>query len=336
MLSENLYLKKELRFKDGKFKIAMISDLHGGKKYNPKLKRDLNAMLEYLKPDLVLFSGDMFDIRANLKTEEEVRTFLTDITEYLETNNIPWANVYGNHEREGAYENRLLQPVFESYKNCISKSCSADIRGTSNHMIPIKASDSEEILFNIWGLDSGCIIGLADYEHENYTENDVICLKNPAYSGHGYDMPAFDQAMWYYQSSQELEKYCGRKIPSIMYFHIPIPEHLVMLRNREVPNLKFKGEAREGVACGDLNHGLFTAALMRGDVKGIYVGHDHLNDYTATYCGIELGFNSAMAYDEYNDDDMRGFRVFEIDESDPENYNTYLLRAEKVVPGYYD
>ena len=24
------------------------------------------------------------------------------------------------------------------------------------------------------------------------------------------------------------------------------------------------------------------------------------------------------------------------DEKDPENYNTYLLRAEKVVPGYYD
>lgn len=334
MLSENLYLKKELRFKDGKFKIAMISDLHGGKKYNPKLKRDLDSMLEYLKPDLVLFSGDMFDIRANLRTEEEVRKFLDEITEYLEVNNIPWANVYGNHEREGAYENRLLQPVFESYPNCISKTCTAGIRGTSNHMIPIKASIGEEILFNIWGLDSGCIIGLADYEHDNYTEDDVICLTTPTYSGHGYDMPAFDQAMWYYQSSQELEKYCGRKIPSIMYFHIPLPEHLVALRNPEVTHLT--GEAREGVACGELNHGLFTAALMRGDVKGIYVGHDHLNDYVAEYCGIKLGFNSAMAYDEYNDDDMRGFRVFEIDEKDPENYKTYLLRAEKVVKGYYD
>ena len=99
MLKENLELKKELRFKDGKFRIAMFSDLHGGKKYDKRLKRDFDAMVAHLKPDLVLFSGDMFDIRANLKTEAEVRTFLDEITEVLEKNNIPWADAFGNHEK---------------------------------------------------------------------------------------------------------------------------------------------------------------------------------------------------------------------------------------------
>lgn len=330
MLQDNLYLKKELRFQDGKFKIAMFSDMHGGKVYNKNLKRDFDAMVAALKPDLVLFSGDVFDIVADLRTEAEVRAFLDEIMEVLETNNIPWANVYGNHEREGAFENRRLQPIFESYPNCISKAGPADIRGTSNHMIPIKATCGDKIVFNVWGLDSGCTVDISDYEHD-YHEPDII-LENPLFNGKGYDNPNFDQVAWYFQSSLELEQHCGEKVPSIMYFHIPIPEHNLIVKNPERTGMV--GEAREGIACCELNHGLFAAALIRGDVKGIFVGHDHLNDFCGTYCGIKLGFNSAMCYDEYNQDDMRGCRVFEIDEADLWNYKTYTVKAQAIVPGY--
>ncbi len=329
----NLETKKELRFRDGKFKIALFSDLHGGKVYNKKLKRDFDAMVEYIKPDLVLFSGDVFDIDAELRTEEEIRAFLDEIMEILEKNNIPWANVYGNHEREGALPNKELQPIFESYPNCVSKSGPADIRGTGFHVLPIRSGDGDDIVFNVWGMDSGCTVDICDYEHPNYVEADIV-MKNPLINGKGYDNPNFDQVVWYYTSSKMLEEHAGHKIPGIMYLHIPLPEHNVIAKNPEVCGMV--GEKREGIACSELNHGLFAACLVRGDVKGIFVGHDHVNDFCGTYCGIKLGFNAAMAYDEYNADDMRGCRIFEISENDPWNFETSVIHAKDVVEGYFD
>ena len=35
------------------------------------------------------------------------------------------------------------------------------------------------------------------------------------------------------------------------------------------------GSKRESPACSELNSGLFYACLERGDVKGIFCGHDH-------------------------------------------------------------
>ena len=331
-LENNLKLKKELRFRDGKFKIALFSDIHGKKILNPKLKRDFDAMVEHIEPDLVLFSGDMFDLRAKLKTEADVREFLDRFLEILEYKNIPWANVYGNHEREGAFENKLLQPIFESYKNCISKEGPEDIHGTSNFMLPVKDSKGENIIFNVWGLDSGCTLDITDYEH-SYQGRDVI-TKNPLHGGEGYDNPNFDQAMWYFISSKELEAYQGRKVPSIMFFHIPLPEFLLITRNPSKCNIK--GGLRETVMCCEIDHGLFAACLMRNDVKGIYVGHDHVNDFSGKYCGIEMGYNAALCYDEYNDPEVRGCRIFEISEENPAEYNTYILRAKDVVENYYE
>ncbi len=335
MLKENLELKKELRFKDGKFKIAMFSDLHGCKDSDKRMKRDLDAMIEYLKPDLVLFSGDMFHTRANLKTEEDVRTFLSYITETLETNNIPWADAFGNHESEGSFENERLLPIFMSYPNCLMKKNSDTEHGHSNYMLPIKNTAGDKIIFNIWALDSGCTIDICDYLHPNYTERDVRMPRPTAlYGGEGYDNPKYDQVSWYYKSSKELEAYCGEKVPSFMFFHIPLPEHRLVKFNPVETNIQ--DECREGIACCELNYGLFATALQRGDVKGIFVGHDHTNNFMGTYCGIQLGFNSALAYDEYNADDMRGCRVFELDEKDPANYKTYCVQAMNIVPDYQE
>ena len=206
MLKENLELKKELRFKDGKFKIAMFSDLHGCKESDKRLKRDLDAMIEYLKPDLVLFSGDMFHTRANLKTEEDVRTFLTYITEILETNNIPWADAFGNHESEGAFENERLLPIFMSYPNCLMKKNSDTERGHSNYMLPIKNTAGDKIIFNIWALDSGGTIDICDFAHPNYTESDVRMPRPTAlYGGEGYDNPMFHSSISSTRQSSEME-----------------------------------------------------------------------------------------------------------------------------------
>ena len=58
-LSENLELKKELRFReDGTFRILMLSDMQETLEYDERSLRDMDKLVEREKPDLVLLGGD--------------------------------------------------------------------------------------------------------------------------------------------------------------------------------------------------------------------------------------------------------------------------------------
>ena len=57
--------KNVLRFgENGTFKILMISDFHGGPKYNPKLKTGIEALICYANPNLVLIGGDQVSCKC--------------------------------------------------------------------------------------------------------------------------------------------------------------------------------------------------------------------------------------------------------------------------------
>ena len=58
-LEDNLYSKRILKFKNGKFRVLVLSDIHGIKNYDTRLIRDLDAILDGVKPDVVLLNGDV-------------------------------------------------------------------------------------------------------------------------------------------------------------------------------------------------------------------------------------------------------------------------------------
>ena len=39
---------------------------------------------------------------------------------------------------------------------------------------------------------------------------------------------------------------------------------------------------------------MFSAILDRGDVKGIFCGHDHINTYHGNYYGVLLGYEEVQ------------------------------------------
>ena len=45
------------------------------------------------------------------------------------------------------------------------------------------------------------------------------------------------------------------------------------------------------------------ACLQRGDVRGIFCGHDHLNDYCGELFGVRMGYDGAL-YDMRRDRDI--------------------------------
>ncbi len=95
------------------------------------------------------------------------------------------------------------------------------------------------------------------------------------------------------------------------------------------------GERNQDECPGPFNSGLYSALLERGDVKGVFVGHDHINDYVGNYFGIVLGYAASAGFGTYglpvNEPEpnrLRGARVFILHEDAPNDFETYMAYAK--------
>ena len=326
---EYLALKHTLRFKkDGTFKILLLTDPHGGDDSHPQLKAGVDAIVKEANPDLVLLGGDITGCHIGCDTPEGLEKYLTDLTGMMEEMGIPWAHVYGNHDYNKGLSNAVQQDIFESFPHCVSKYGPRDIHGVGNYVLPILYSRRDEVAFNVWAMDSHD--DNKEFAREyGLPEDTLFCLPKPFGSGYQSDAPHIDQVIWYYETSKAIEAAAGHSVPGLMYMHIPLLEFQLIPRNPA--ECEMVGECREIVCSGERNSGLFSACLQRGDVKAIFAGHDHLNDFTGVYCGIRLGNCAGINYDAGSDDDLRGGRVIELDERDPAQIRTYMLRLREIM-----
>jgi hypothetical protein len=92
------------------------------------------------------------------------------------------------------------------------------------------------------------------------------------------------------------------------------------------------GERNEEECVGPFNGGLLAAALDRGDVLGVFAGHDHVNDYAGDYFGVTLAYAACAGFAPYglggqDDHRLRGARLIRLDERDPGRLETRMIRA---------
>ena len=141
-ISYDLHTKIPLKFRaDGKFRILMVSDIHGGAGYAAdKTIRALQALMDETKPDLVLFGGDTAGPGViHIETAEQLREMLDGLSSPMENAGIPWAHVYGNHDDNFGLSNAEQQTVYEAYPHCVSKAGPADISGVGTTSCPCTA-----------------------------------------------------------------------------------------------------------------------------------------------------------------------------------------------------
>ena len=91
-----------------------------------------------------------------------------------------------------------------------------------------------------------------------------------------------------------------------------------------------KGNTGERMALGYYNSGMFSAICERGDILAISAGHSHEDDFSGKVAGITLSLDGSAGYSPYGIDDIRGGRVFEIDENDIENFKTYMVYYKDI------
>lgn len=138
-------------------------------------------------------------------------------------------------------------------------------------------------------------------------------------------------------------------VKSLAFFHIPLRESrtawLEYVANgyEDTDNTKriygTAGESGEIVYCGVGEDTLFETMLELGSTKGIFNGHDHLNNFSMDYEGIRLTYGYSIDYLAYigikNIGSQRGCTVITVSPDgsfDCEAKNYYLDEYVPVFP----
>lgn len=83
------------------------------------------------------------------------------------------------------------------------------------------------------------------------------------------------------------------KPPALAFFHIPIPEI------RQLWNKDIVGKFQEAVACSSVNSGVLETLVSMGDVKAVFMGHDHNNDFCGNLDGVWFCYGGGFGYHGY-------------------------------------
>jgi hypothetical protein len=305
---------------DGKFKIVQFNDTQDDERIDRRTIELMEKVLDSEKPDFVVINGDC--ITGGCDTELEMKQALNNVASPMEKRKIKWAVTFGNHDEDssgktGMYEEDMLK-FYMDYPCNMNEPGEKGLSGTGNMNLLIKRSRGNKAAFNLWLLDSG-----------RYAPSQIA---GQDFSGYPHwDWLRFNQINWYYEESKRIEKRYGYKVPSLVFIHIPLWEHRFMWygsvdsRTSASHELAVKrhgivGERNEAECPGPINSGLFTAMLDRGDVKGVFCGHDHINTYSGNYYGIMLGYAGNTGFGTYglpgaDRNRLRGARVFHLDEN---------------------
>lgn len=313
---------------DGKLKILHIADPHlANDKYFDSSIWVIAEACDVENPDLVVLTGD------NTKPyddPEETKKIINSLMNIFESRNIPVAVTFGNHDSEaGPMSRKDIMDYYKTFSCVITADESVNFKNCATFNIPVLASDSDKVKFNLWVFDSG-----------DYDEDD------PRH----YDRVRTEQIEWYKETSEKLQnENGGEKVNSVVFQHIIVPEIYDVLKkvdskqpyaiehiyNEEEyyafnPENVNYGTLNEKPCPGYYNDGQFDALVENGDVLAMFTGHDHTNAFGVRNQNIDIYTSPMTRYKGLAYTTQYGYRVVEIDENDTSTYETRVERLYDV------
>lgn len=295
--------KSELKFsKDGKFKIVQFTDVHfkyGNPASDAALER-INQVLDAEHPDLVVFTGDVVYAAP-------ADTGMVQVLQQVAKRKLPFVVTFGNHDDEQGMTRQQLYDV---------------IRTVPGNLLPERgASSSPDYVLTV-------------KSSSNPEKNAALlyCMDTHSYSSlkdvSGYDWLTFDQVNWYRQQSAAYKaQNDGQPVPALAFFHIPLPEYHEAVRDE---NAIFRGTRMEEACAPRINTGMFAAMKEAGDVMGVFVGHDHDNDYAVMWKNILLAYGRYTGGNTVYNHLPNGARIIVLDEG-ARTFTSWIRQKDGIV-----
>jgi hypothetical protein len=313
---------QSLRFReDGTFKIVQFTDLHYGENEAwDRLSQDVQErILETEKPDLVVLTGDCvsgyaWNGRSGWFAEQWKKLVAPMIK-----GGYKWALTIGNHDEEADLTRDQIVELDRSYTNSLTQLGPQHIHGVTNYVLSVASfqrDHSSPPAMRLYFFDS----------------NNANC---EGIRGWGCVYPS--QIEWYRQVSNSY-RVAGTKVPALAFMHIPIPEFMSLWNYYTT----YGTLQDEGICCASVNTGLYSVLREMNEIRALYVGHDHKNDFYGNYFGIQLGYGRKTGYGGYGPafGVLRGARVIEVTEN-PFTIRTWITeetgrRVEQPIhkPGF--
>lgn len=299
---------------DKDFKVMHLTDIHIGGGFMSKGvdQKALNAvatMVTKEKPDLVIATGDIaFPVPYTAGTFNNHSGAMA-FANLMESLGVYWDVTFGNHDAEAySYFDREAMSEFyerEEFRYCLFQSGPEDVDGFGNHTIQVKNSD---------GIITQALI-LVD--SQAYIKDNIIeSIKGT------YDNIHENQVQWYEAEINRMNnenKAISKDVEtvkSMAFFHIPLVEMLDGWNEfkdngyADTDDVKYidgvMGEGGKVVYCGLGEDELFEKMLELDSTKAMFNGHDHLNNTTFEYKGIQFSYGYSIDYFAYSGIDQLG------------------------------
>ena len=303
MVGEGSAMAQTLKFNNRKtLKIVQFTDVHW-KPGNPEslaAARCMNAVLDAEHPDLVVYTGD---IAFDKPTFEALDSAFAPVIK----RGIPFAYTFGNHDDEDGTTRKEIFDYVRKKPLCLTTTADG-VSGMANFCLPIKSADGKKDAAVIYVFDSNSYSPIKEIK--------------------GYDWVKPDQIDWYRRlSAAYTNANGGTPLPSIVFQHIPVPEFNDAARDEEA---RLIGKRFEGACAPKLNTGEFAAMRINGDVMAMFVGHDHINNYSVLYKGILLSYGQYTGGRTVYCPQRNGARVIELTEGS-RTFKTWLRMADGEV-----
>jgi predicted phosphodiesterase len=261
------------------FKICQLTDIHlGDYPFNDadlKTLASLKVLFDTHSFDLIMITGDLL---WGLQSSDPAKR-LGKLYDLLNQYPTPVAITYGNHDTEGIFSRTDLREIESHLIHPADKHHSMIIDDRESYALEIYDDQQLAHIAYVW--DSGA------YSH--WQKTDQYAAVEPEQIDWFLKLP-------YARTSKKMD---------LGFFHIPFPEY------QSAANQLIDGFNHEKVCSPTTNSGLFYALLRQKNVKATFVGHDHDNNFTSSFRGIQLNYGNVTGYNCYGEL-TRGVREIDV------------------------
>lgn len=271
------------------FRICQLTDIHlGNTPLNSASQKTLDALTHFFQThtfDLIILTGDLLwgkDVSSPAKTLAPLYTLLNETQ-------TPIAITYGNHDTEGSLSRSALRELESGLTNLARKHYATVIAERENYTLEVLRDGQLAHVLYVW--DSGA--------YSQWPDTEQYAAIDPAQIDWFTRLPYARQA----------------NRVDLGFLHIPLPEYALAAKQI------LTGQQGEAVCSPITNSGLFYNLRQAQNVKALFAGHDHDNNFTANYQGIGLNYGNVTGYNTYGSL-PRGARLITLL---PDGFSTEIL-----------